>query len=323
MNSKIKNLKIEKVLFIDVETVYKSENLEVGSPEFNAFQWKMRDRVTDELHEAQDVLSLYKRKAPLYLTYNKIVCISVGYVTKGVVRIKAITGEESDIIKEFCDIANQFEYVAGVNVLGFDFPVISSNGAKYFDMLYTLKDQFSVSAKKSWNINNIIDLLDHFKGTGFINPSLEEMCLHFGINTPKDDISGADVSRVYYEEDKGIDRIAKYCNKDVFSTINLFQAMRFEERFEDFTEVSVTTSNPKQHETLLSELYTTKMFNETFKERLTEVLLKMELTEEDVDNMSSLILANYLNKSDLKAVKLQKEEEVVNYLKKLEVGSKK
>jgi len=42
-----------------------------------------------------------------------------------------------------------------------------------------------------------------------------------GIPTPKDDITGADVARVYYEE-QGLDRIATYCKKDVVATTQVF-----------------------------------------------------------------------------------------------------
>ena len=48
-----------------------------------------------------------------------------------------------------------------------------------------------------------------------------------GIPTPKDDISGADVARVYYE-DKDIERIATYCKKDVVATAQLFLRLRGE-----------------------------------------------------------------------------------------------
>lgn len=42
-----------------------------------------------------------------------------------------------------------------------------------------------------------------------------------GIPTPKDDITGADVARVYYE-DKDLERIAAYCKKDVVATAQLY-----------------------------------------------------------------------------------------------------
>jgi hypothetical protein len=48
-----------------------------------------------------------------------------------------------------------------------------------------------------------------------------------GIPTPKDDISGADVGRVYHEE-RDLERIATYCKKDVVATVQLFLRLRGE-----------------------------------------------------------------------------------------------
>ena len=42
----------------------------------------------------------------------------------------------------------------------------------------------------------------------------------FNIPTPKDDITGADVARVYYE-DKDLDRIVTYCEKDTLAVLQL------------------------------------------------------------------------------------------------------
>jgi hypothetical protein len=55
--------------------------------------------------------------------------------------------------------------------------------------------------------------------------SLALMCHIFNIPTPKDDISGADVARVYFEEND-LERIKVYCEKDVVALIQLFLRMR-------------------------------------------------------------------------------------------------
>jgi hypothetical protein len=47
----------------------------------------------------------------------------------------------------------------------------------------------------------------------------------FGLPSPKDDISGADVASVYWE-DRDLDRIATYCEKDVLATAQLFLKMK-------------------------------------------------------------------------------------------------
>ena len=55
-------------------------------------------------------------------------------------------------------------------------------------------------------------------------PYFQDIYHVFKIPTPKDDISGADVARVYYEEND-LDRIRVYCEKDVVALIQLFLRM--------------------------------------------------------------------------------------------------
>ena len=55
--------------------------------------------------------------------------------------------------------------------------------------------------------------------------SLELLAAVFGIPTPKDDISGSDVARVYWQ-DHDLDRIVSYCQKDVVTIVNLFLKFR-------------------------------------------------------------------------------------------------
>jgi predicted PolB exonuclease-like 3'-5' exonuclease len=44
----------------------------------------------------------------------------------------------------------------------------------------------------------------------------------FKIPTPKDDMDGSQVAKVFYQ-DKDLDRIIQYCEKDVVATIQLFR----------------------------------------------------------------------------------------------------
>ena len=57
--------------------------------------------------------------------------------------------------------------------------------------------------------------------------SISLLCHVFEIPTPKDDITGADVARVYYEE-KDLNRIRIYCEKDVIALIQLYLKMNGE-----------------------------------------------------------------------------------------------
>lgn len=57
--------------------------------------------------------------------------------------------------------------------------------------------------------------------------SIVLLCHIFNVPTPKDDISGADVARVYYEEND-LARVTTYCEKDVIALIQLFLKFRNE-----------------------------------------------------------------------------------------------
>lgn len=78
--------------------------------------------------------------------------------------------------------------------------------------------------KKPWEINHL-DTMEMWKfGDYKAYTSLSLLCHVFKIPTPKDDISGADVARVYYEE-HDLERIKKYCEKDVIALIQLFNKL--------------------------------------------------------------------------------------------------
>ncbi|MDR2467166.1 MAG: ribonuclease H-like domain-containing protein, partial [Prevotellaceae bacterium] len=68
--------------------------------------------------------------------------------------------------------------------------------------------------------------------------SLELLAAIFGIPSPKDDIDGSMVAKVYYE-DRDLQRIATYCEKDVVTLAELFLMMYGMSRF---AEVVGTTN---------------------------------------------------------------------------------
>ena len=62
--------------------------------------------------------------------------------------------------------------------------------------------------------------------------SLELLAAIFGIPTPKDDISGSDVHRVYWEE-HDLERIRTYCQNDVLTVARLFLKYQQQPGIED------------------------------------------------------------------------------------------
>ena len=85
-----------------------------------------------------------------------------------------------------------------------------------------------LQTKKPWEIP-LLDTLQLWKFGDYKHyTSLDLLAGVLGIETPKSDISGADVARVFYEEDD-IQRIKTYCEKDVLTTVQVFRKLNQKE----------------------------------------------------------------------------------------------
>lgn len=235
------HLDIEKVLFLDIETVPQTYHFSDLSPEVQQL-WDQKSAYfqKDDL-SASDV---YER-AGIYAEFGKIVCISVGFVAQKagerIVKLKSFAhDDEKVVLKEFCNLLNSYYHHKGFLLCGhngkeFDFPYIARriliNGMK----LPLLLD---IAGKKPWEVAHL-DTMELWKfGDYKAFTSLNLLAHVFGIPTPKDDISGADVARVYYEE-KNLERIATYCQKDVLTLIQVLLRFKGESLLEEYQIVYV------------------------------------------------------------------------------------
>jgi uncharacterized protein YprB with RNaseH-like and TPR domain len=108
-------------------------------------------------------------------------------------------------------------YLCAHNGKEFDYPYlirrILINGLEVPSIL-------NLSGKKPWEVNHI-DTMELWKFGDYKHyTSLELLATVFGISSPKDDINGSDVGRVYWQEND-LQRIVKYCQKDVVTIVNL------------------------------------------------------------------------------------------------------
>lgn len=320
MNRQFQKINVESVLFFDAEVVRSNKVLEIDSKEYELFQRKTRNRDTDEFLTDEQLTEEYDKKAALKRTYNRIVTIGVGYVKEGQAYIKELTGTEEEIIRKFVMIINKFEYCCSANGNAFDLPIIIGNGMKYFNIANEINDNFNPIGKKPWDLKKCIDLLDVFKGTHYYMNSLEELCYHFDIPTPKDDISGADVSRVYYEE--GVDRIAIYVKKDVLANINLFQKMQGKDIF--ITFVDRGDIEPKKLP-VLERLRNLGEITDDVAEEIKELLGKKKLLKKDIKHIEKILKAALFREDfiggdqDNKDVRKQKEEGIKDFIESLKI----
>ena len=167
---------------------------------------------------------LYSR-AGIYAEFGKIVCISCGFVSGNAFRAKSYFGDdESILLQDFASLLNrsytgQRYLLCGHNSKEFDIPYIARRmlvkGLKLPEIL-------NVAGKKPWEVRHL-DTMDLWKFGDYKHyTSLELLAAIFDIPTPKDDIDGSQVGEVYWKE-KDLERIAIYCEKDVFTTAQLLR----------------------------------------------------------------------------------------------------
>lgn len=228
----IYDIKLSDVLFIDIETVPCYASYDLLPDNFKKLWDKKSDRIKSSENETPN--SLYNR-AGIYAEFGKIICISIGFFHEDVFRVKSIFGnDEKELLISFSDTIKKFfthskKMLCAHNGKEFDFPFIARrmliNGIHIPDVLNN-------SGKKPWEVEQL-DTMELWKFGDYKNyTSLELLCVIFDIPTPKDDIDGSMVYKIYWEE-KNLARIAVYCQKDVVSIARILMKYKGMDIFPD------------------------------------------------------------------------------------------
>lgn len=313
MNSLLVNVAIEDCLFFDIETVHRNKVLEVDSKEFELFQWKNRDRETDELLSEKEVQELYLKRGALTAGFNKIVAIGAAYVRDNKVHTKVYRGDEESILRDFAITTNHFGYFVSFNGINFDVPMTIVNSARYFQPHGEFKGTYNSSGKKPWDLKNHIDLMEAVKGTFYNNMSFDEACYMYGVKSPKEGgIKGSTVSKVYWEE--GDDKIVDYVREDVIALVNLFSRLRFKEA----PTLATDTTEVIEDKPLITLLREEQDFNTRVKEKLQPILSKVK-NKEDLEILKDIVfrcsIKSELFKTDDKLTVDTKKFEVEEFFK--------
>ena len=227
-----KKVNLEKVLFLDIETVpqvYNFSELDEKTAELYLHKNKYiqeRDELSNE--------EVYER-AGVFAEFGKIVCISCGIVHHTAdgksIRMKSFAGDdEKQLLEEFAQMLNQrynspYHILCGHNAKEFDFPFLARR------MLIhgiDLPGALDIAGKKPWEINHL-DTMELWKFGDYKHyTSLKLLTNILGIPSPKDDIDGSEICRVFYEEND-IDRIVIYCQKDTIAVAQIILRLRGED----------------------------------------------------------------------------------------------
>ena len=225
---------LKNMLVLDVETVSTTKTLDTLSDHLgeNAnSHWSNRAsfiRMERQEYNKMNDSELYINRAALYPEFGKIIVISIGQAsfendTLTTSKIKSFSGDnEREVLEGFMNLlkgafrVNSNLQLVGHNIKNFDMPYIIKraliNGVD-------IPRQLHIHKLKPWE-TCLLDTKDIWKFGGYSQTSLSLISDLLGLPSPKNDISGPDVRRVYYEEND-LERIKIYCEHDVKATINI------------------------------------------------------------------------------------------------------
>jgi len=219
----LQNTKLTQYLFLDIETVpqvYEFDKL--SGKEKELFEKKMRFKIK----EGQTIKDLYEQ-AGILAEFGKIIVISAGFFVKNDTsefRIKSFASDdEKTLLENFSQLLNSTYFqrndlkLCAHNGKEFDFPYIAR---RMIINRLALPQQLAVHGKKPWE-TPFCDTMELWRFGDYKHYTSLELLTHiFDIPSPKTDIEGKDVARVYYEENN-LERIKEYCENDVIAVAQI------------------------------------------------------------------------------------------------------
>lgn len=236
----IQKIDLEHILFLDIETVPEEQTysqLDVAKRQLwdHKSQYK---RAEDESAEE------YYENAGIWAEFGKIICISAGYFhfkgTQRQFRVTSFYGEEITLLQEFNKLLEtHFKHpkylLCAHNGKEFDFPYIAR---RMIILGISVPSKLNLFGKKPWEVPHL-DTMELWKFGDYKHyTSLKLMANILGIPSPKEDIDGSMVRQVYYEE-KDLDRIILYCERDVITVAQVFLRLRNDSLMEDHEIIKV------------------------------------------------------------------------------------
>ena len=216
-------INLNDVLFLDIETVPEYEDWGQLAKETQA----LYNKKTEYQRKEDVTVEEFYERAGIWAEFGKIVCISVGYLAdvenKKQLRLTSFFGDdEHQLLTEFKKLPN-LHFNKKTNVLcahngkEFDFPFIARRMIVH---QIELPNKLNLFGKKPWEVPHL-DTLELWKFGDYKHyTSLKLLTSILGIPSPKDDIDGSEVAKVYYQE-KDIQRIVTYCEKDTIAVAQI------------------------------------------------------------------------------------------------------
>jgi uncharacterized protein YprB with RNaseH-like and TPR domain len=218
---------LNNILFLDIETVSQYPAFNQLPETWRELWCKKAEGIIRSSKDEQTAETVYDRAA-IFAEFGKIICISCGVFlgsgeNKSLV-VKSFYGDnEKTILSSFCDMLNKWtpgsqKYLCAHNGKEFDFPYLSRRMVINNECIPEL---LNISGKRPWELN-YIDTMELWRFGEYKNFTSLNLLAHvLGIPTSKDDMDGSMVGNVYWNE-KNLERIVHYCQKDVVTMAQIY-----------------------------------------------------------------------------------------------------
>lgn len=227
--------KIKNILFLDLETVASHGSYDL-LPERMQALWDKRAANIQKRAGYEDRTSkdLYYEQAGISAEFGRIVCIGFGGIyfnehDEPSLKVASFANEdEAALLIAFRDLLEKYPQnqlvLCAHNGKEFDFPYLCRrmliNGIE-------LPHSLQLAGKRPWEILHQ-DTMELWKFGDFkAYTSLDLLAAVFGLPGSKDEMSGDQVTRVYYEE-KDLEKICRYCREDVVVLSQLYLKMHLQ-----------------------------------------------------------------------------------------------
>jgi len=217
---------LNNILFIDIETVPQYDKYDKVPGEWQDL-WSRKAAYLIKDKENDTPATVYN-SAGIYAEFGKIICITCGVISRPHdekrLLLKSFYGDDEKLVlEEFCEMVSKWgatpnRFLCAHNGKEFDFPYLCRRLIIHGLCIPSILD---FSGKKKWEMLHL-DTMELWKFGDYKSyTSLNLLAHSLNIPTPKDDIDGSMVHKVYWE-DRDLPRIVQYCQKDVFTVAQIF-----------------------------------------------------------------------------------------------------
>jgi hypothetical protein len=291
-----------KQIYWKVQTIPQTNQLEVGSKEFNLYKEKYQEY--NKLETDLDVLNDYNKSASKNPLWGKIHSLSIGFVDEAtnVARIKVLKGAEKDVIQNFLNICNEHfknSKIIGYN-LSFLLPFLRSRMLKNKLKIQGLPSGLIDLNCKPWTLQGIC-LQDGFKGIGWWSNSLEELA--YLLNLETNFIEGEDIYSYFLAEKE--EELNQSIIDETFTLINCHKIINGEHPCKDLSPTVVLVESTEEvKQTVFDRIFSAGELTKELEAELFDIIKDFSQEEKEIviENLRGTIGVRKVNATLIKKI---------------------